>query len=332
MRRFEEDAPGGVHFPLCSPIWATPLRRNGLTWSQHRTTATALFIDSFISGVPTDPAGGSIHRPPSRQVSPETETAKRVVRGCLPLPPCGPGGTGVPLRLQERGAGLRAEWEGRTQPCREMPSVGCLRGKALSSWASVSRPWWPSERRGTPSSSGAENETWAGGGGGHVYLPPTLETEWPVVSEDPSPLLPPLRPLPCSVFSQSGVGGLLKLSPSASRLPPGKWFLLVPQLSVGREDPPLVTALPGHLLSISSALLPNTNGDGLQTRGMRDPLGVPCPLDQRASSSCSLPLAVSPPAAPGGLPTSPSHSPLPPQTSLQLQPAARHPPCPSAAS
>ena len=83
----------------------------------------------------------------------------------------------------------------------------------------------------------------------------------------------------------------------------------MPQLSGGCEDPPLVTALPGHLLSISSALLPNPNGNGLQTRGMRGPLGVPCPPDQRASSSCSPPLAVSPPAAPGGLPTSPPHSP-----------------------
>lgn len=26
-----------------------------------------------------------------------------------------------------------------------------------------------------------------------MYLPPTLETEWPVVSEDPSPLLPSLK-------------------------------------------------------------------------------------------------------------------------------------------
>lgn len=124
----EEDAPGRVHFPLCSPIWAAPPRRNGLTRSQHRTTATALFIDSFISGVPTDPAGGSIHRPPSRQVSPETETAKRVVQGCLPLPPWGPSGTGVPMGLQARGAGFWAEWEGRTWPSREMSSVGCLGG------------------------------------------------------------------------------------------------------------------------------------------------------------------------------------------------------------
>ena len=132
------------------------------------------------------------------------------------------------------------------------------------------------------------------------------------------PCSPPLRPLPCSVFSQSGVGGLLKLSPSASLPPPGKWFLLVPQLSGGREDPPLVTALPGHLLSISSALLPNPNGDGLQTRGMRDPLGVPCPLDQRASSSCSLPLAVSPPAAHGGT----AHFPIPLPTPTPDQPPA----------
>lgn len=150
---------------------------------------------------------------------------------------------------------------------------------------------------------------------------------------------PPLRPLPCSAFSQSGVGGLLKLSPSEARTgdsgplsyPQASGSFLCLSSLGGLDDPPLVTALPRHLLSISSALLFNPNGDGLQTRGMRGPLGVPCRLDQRASSTCSPPLAVSPPAAPRGLPTSPPHSPLPPQTSLQLQSAAdTHPTLPAA--
>lgn len=47
--------------------------------------------------------------------------------------------------------------------------------------------------RGTPSSSGAENETWAGGGATRVHLPSALETEWPVVGEGPAPPLPSLK-------------------------------------------------------------------------------------------------------------------------------------------
>ena len=129
------------------------------------------------------------------------------------MPPSAPLGSpwaGVPVGVQAGGARLWAGWVGRTLPCLETPSAGCLGGRALSSWASAPRPQLPSEQawrsqqlgvlrmRAGPEEGAAVSlrlQPWRWGGRWWARVP-SLEASW----------LPALRSLPSPT---RGVGGSL---------------------------------------------------------------------------------------------------------------------------
>lgn len=135
-----------------------------------------------------------------------------MVQGCLPLPPWGPNGVAgergwAPGRVGGEDTTLPGDAISRMSGKQSPFLLGFCSMASVAISAGVALPEAQVLRMGPGLEEGAAM---------CICLQPWRWCGWWWVRVL-HPGSPPLRPLPCSAFSQSGVGGLLKLSPSEAR-------------------------------------------------------------------------------------------------------------------